>query len=173
MLSAARPEAGTDAFASVFNHHHRGALRLAYLLIGDRHQAEDAVSEAFAKVYVQWSRGRVHDVGPYVRRAVVNQVNSRFRRRSVERREAERLRGDDRGGRGHADQADDHDAVWGALAHLPERQRAAVVLRYYEDLSEADTAAILGCSVGTVKSQVSRGLARLRELLDVAEGGER
>lgn len=66
--------------------------------------------------------------------------------------------------------AADHDAVWLAIQRLPDRQRHAVVLRYYEDLSEADTAEILGCSVGTVKSQVSRGLAKLEQMLGDVDG---
>ena len=167
---------GTDAdsFATVFNAHHRKAVRLAYLLCGDHHQAEDIVSDAFAKVYVQWQKGRVSDVGSYLRRAVVNETNSKLRRRYLERREAAKRSGDERGVRLVDEHAADHDEVWQALSRLPERQRQAVVLRYYEDLSEAQTAEILGCSVGTVKSQVSRGLARMQELLTTTAplGGE-
>ncbi|MBW3618659.1 MAG: SigE family RNA polymerase sigma factor [Actinobacteria bacterium] len=167
---------GTDAdsFAVVFNAHHRQAVRLAYLLCGDHHQAEDIVSDAFAKVYVQWSRGRVSDVGAYLRRAVVNETNSKLRRRYLERREASKRSGDERGVRLVDEHAADQDQVWQALSRIPERQRQAVVLRYYEDLSEAQTAEILGCSVGTVKSQVSRGLARMQELLAATapQGGE-
>lgn len=155
----------TDEFASVYAAHRVRAVRLAYLLTGDPEQAEDLVSEAFARVYPRWRQGRVADVGPYLRRAVVNQANSRLRRRYLERRESVRRAGDDRGVRRVDEHTADHDAVWGALLRLPARQRAAVVLRYYEDLSEAETAEALGVGVGTVKSQVSRGLDRLRELL--------
>jgi RNA polymerase sigma-70 factor (sigma-E family) len=164
--------AGTDreSFAAVFNAHHRQAVRLAYLLTSDPHQAEDVVADAFAKVYVRWQRGEVRDVGAYLRRAVANEANSKLRRRYLERREASKRSGDDRGVRTVDDSAADHDQVWQAIQRLPDRQRRAVVLRYYEDLSEAETAEILGCSVGTVKSQVSRGLARMRELL-AAPGG--
>jgi RNA polymerase sigma factor (sigma-70 family) len=118
-----------------------------------------------AKVYVKWRQGRVDDVGPYLRRAVANQANSRLRRRYLERREASRRTGDDRGVRMVDDQAADRDAVWQAIQQLPDRQRQVVVLRYYEDLSEADTADVLGISAGTVKSSLSRGLARLEQLL--------
>jgi RNA polymerase sigma-70 factor (sigma-E family) len=159
--------AGTDSgsFAAVFNAHHRQAVRLAYLLTSDADQAEDIVAEAFAKVYVRWQRGDVRDVGAYLRRAVANEANSKLRRRYLERREASKRSGDERGVRTVDDAAADRDEVWQAIQRLPDRQRKAVVLRYYEDLSEAETAEILGCSVGTVKSQVSRGLARMQELL--------
>lgn len=163
VLAAEDPAAAS--FAEVFNAHHRRAVRLAWLLTGDPHVAEDVVADAFAKVWVQWERGRVDDVGPYLRRAVVNQANSRGRRKLLERREEQRRSGDDRGVRLHDDHLADRDEVWQALGMLPPRQRQTVVLRYYEDLSEADTAETLGVSVGTVKSQVSRGLDRLRELI--------
>lgn len=156
------------AFATVFNAHHREAVRLAYLLVGDAHQAEDVVADAFAKVFVRWRRGGIRDVGAYVRRAVVNEANSKLRRRYLERRHADRRDGDDRGVRRIDEDTADRDAVWRALAQLPPRQRAAVVLRYHQDLSEADAADALGCSVGTVKSQTARGLQKLEALL--AEG---
>jgi RNA polymerase sigma-70 factor (sigma-E family) len=175
VLSMVRPGTEAESFAAVFNSHHRKAVRLAYLLCGDHHQAEDIVSDAFAKVYTQWRKGRVDDVGAYLRRAVVNETNSKLRRRYLERREASKRSGDDRGIRLVDEQAADRDAVWQAVQRLPERQRQAVVLRYYEDLSEADTADVLGVSVGTVKSQVSRGLARMQDLLaapTTTPGGE-
>ena len=179
MLQVVRAGVDERSFASVFNAHHAHAVRLAYLLTSDAAQAEDIVSEAFAKVYPRWRRGEVRDVGSYLRRAVANEANSKLRRRYLERREASRRRGDERGVRLVDEEAVDRDVVWAALQQLPPRQRSAVVLRYYEDLSEADTAAVLGVSVGTVKSQVSRGLDRLGALLDdpgaVAQqpGGER
>ncbi|WP_130650960.1 SigE family RNA polymerase sigma factor [Egicoccus halophilus] len=157
-----------DSFAAVFNAHHRQAVRLAYLLTSDPHQAEDIVADAFTKVYVRWQKGEVRDVGAYLRRAVANEANSKLRRRYLERREAAKRSGDDRGVRLVDDVAADHDVVWQAIQRLPDRQRQAVVLRYYEDLTEAETAEILGCSVGTVKSQVSRGLARMQELLSAS-----
>lgn len=162
--------AGTDAesFAAVFNAHHRRAVRLAYLLTSDHQQAEDVVSDAFSRVYVQWRKGRVDDVGSYLRRAVVNGANSALRKRYVRRREHDRLTGDERGVRRVDDDAADRDEIWQMLRRLPPRQREAIVLRYYEDLSEADTAEVLGVSVGTVKSNVSRGMDRLRQLLGAA-----
>lgn len=183
MLATVRAGVDGDSFAVVFNEHHRRAVRLAYLLTSDADLAEDIVSEAFVKVYPRWQRGEVRDVGAYLRRAVANESNSRLRRRYLERRASARRHGDDRGVRLVDDGAADRDEVWGALQRLPARQQQAVVLRYYEDLSEAETAEVLGCSVGTVKSQVSRGLARLQELVRPgasasgavhgSEGGER
>lgn len=178
VLTIVRAAVDERSFAAVFSAHHRDAVRLAYLLTSDAAQAEDIVGEAFAKVYVRWKRGEVRDVGAYLRRAVANEANSKLRRRYLERREAGRQRGDERGVRLIDEQAADRDEVWSALGHLPARQRQAVVLRYYEDLSEAETAEVLGVSVGTVKSQVSRGLARMHTLLEQPTseplpGGER
>lgn len=153
------------SFADVFREHRHGAVRLAWVLTGDPHQAEDAVAEAFAKVWPRWERGRIDDIGPYLRRAVVNEVRSKGRRKVIEHREAERRRGDERGVHLVADAVADHDEVWNALGRLPERQRHVIVLRYYEDLSEADIARVLQVSSGTVKSQAARGMARLRQLI--------
>ena len=155
-----------DDFASVYAANRDRAVRLAWLLTSDADQAEDVVADAFAKVWRRWKRGGIDDPAAYIRRAVVNEANSKLRRRYRERAEDRRRTGDDRGIRLVEDQAADRDAVWQALQHLPERQRAAVVLRYYEDLSEAATAEVLGIAVGTVKSLTSRGLERLqRELV--------
>jgi RNA polymerase sigma-70 factor (sigma-E family) len=177
VLTIVRAGVDQNSFATVFNEHHRRAVRLAYLLTSDADQAEDIVAEAFAKVYARWSKGEVRDVGAYLRRAVANEANSKLRRRYLERTIAARRSGDDRGVHTIDDGAADRDQVWQAIQRLPDKQRKAVVLRYYEDLPEAETAELLGCSVGTVKSQVSRGLARLQELLAEAmttrDGGER
>ena len=149
-------------FADVFAAHHREALRIAYLLCGDAHRAEDAVAEAFVKVYRRWSGGGIDNARAYIRRAVVNEVNSRFRRLALERREAEKRSGDDRGMRGYDDRLADADQILAALRDLPARQRTAVVLRYYADMTEAETADVMGVAVGTVKSTVSRALDRMR-----------
>lgn len=154
-----------DGFAEIFAAHHAEALRVAFLLTGDRHLAEDVVAEAFLKVYRAWQRGGVRQPRAYLRRAVVNEVSSRFRRLAIERREAARQRGDDRGARSSEEDIADADVLAGALRRLPPRQRTAVVLRYYADLGEAETALAMGVSVGTVKSATSRGLASLRSLL--------
>jgi RNA polymerase sigma-70 factor (sigma-E family) len=165
VLALGRTEVDGRQFAEVFNEHHRPAVRLAYLLTSDPDQAEDVVAEAFAKVYVRWRKGGVRDIGAYLRRAVANEANSRLRRRYLERRHAEHRTADERGVRRVEDHAADRDQVWWALERLPDRQRTAVVLRYFEELSEAETAEVLGVSTGTVKSQVSRGLDRLEEIL--------
>jgi RNA polymerase sigma-70 factor (sigma-E family) len=154
-----------DDFADVYATHHREAVRLAYLLCGDSYRAEDAVAEAFVKVYRQWRIGRITQPRAYIRRAVVNEVNSRFRRLALERRQAAVRSGDDRGPRACDEQVADADAMIMALLQLPVRQRTAIVLRYYLDLSERDAATAMGVSVGTVKSSVSRGLERMRALV--------
>lgn len=158
-----------DAFADAVRAYGPGAYRLALRLCDDPQRAEDAVADAFAKVWVQFRRGRVDAVGPYLRRAVVNQVTSGFRRRAVERRWLERRSGDDRGERALDAQAADAALFRAALAQLPERQRAAVVLRYWEDASEREIAETLGCTAGTVKRHLHRGVGRLRQLLTEAD----
>ncbi|MEV8517332.1 SigE family RNA polymerase sigma factor [Dactylosporangium sp. NPDC051484] len=133
--------------------------RTAYLLCGDRHEAEDLVQTALARAALAWHR---LDAGPdaYVRKILVNVFRSSRRRHW--RQEIPVQAVPDRGLADAASTTDDRDFLRRALAELPPRQRAAVVLRFYEDLSEQQTAAVLGCSVGTVKSLTSRGLQRLR-----------
>ena len=136
-------------------------LRTAYLLTGNRADAEDLLQTALAKTYLAWDRIRDHEaVDGYVRKVMVNTQTSFWRRK---RPEALYDEVPDAPGRDRAADSDLHDALWKALAELPAKQRAAVVLRYYEDLSEAETAAVLGVSLGTVKSSTSRALARLRD----------
>lgn len=154
-----------DDFAQVYAAHHAEVLRLAYLLCGNKERAEDAVAEAFVRVYRQMGRGPIHHPKAYLRRAVVNEVNSRFRRLAIERREAAKRSGDDRGARSADEALADHDEVFTALRQLSERQRTAVVLRFYEDLPEKAIAEAMGVSIGTVKSTLSRGMERLRTLL--------
>lgn len=167
-VGSARSSVGVhdrDGYADVFRSHHDAMLRLAYLLCGDPHRAEEAVAEAFAKVWPHWKRGRVTDERSYLRRAVVNELRSRARRRVVEDRESDRRKATGRGDLTGQEQALERHGLLVALAELPVRQRAVIVLRFYEDLTEATTAEALGMRVGTVKSQTSRGLARLREIL--------
>jgi RNA polymerase sigma-70 factor (sigma-E family) len=138
-------------------------LRTAYLLTGDQHQAEDLLQTALAKLYLAWDR--VHEresVDAYVRRILVNENNSLWRR-PWRRREVTTAEVPDR--TAVRDEYDDGQsaAVWRVVETLPRKARAVVVLRYYEQLTEAETAEVLGISVGTVKSQCSRALARLRE----------
>jgi RNA polymerase sigma-70 factor (sigma-E family) len=138
-------------------------MRTAYALTGNRADAEDLLQTALAKTYLSWDRIREREaVDGYVRRVMVNTQTSWWRRRKVDERPTAELP-ERPAGRDAAADLDLHDALWTALATLPRRQRAMVVLRYYEDLSEADTADVLGVSVGTVKSATSRALSRLRE----------
>lgn len=140
-------------------------LRMAYLLTGDRHLAEDLTQTALAKVYRSWHRVRRSDnPDAYVRRILVSCDKDRFRKRRV----AESLTDAPPDVAAPADEmarVEDRDRLAAALAGLPHRQRAVVVLRYWEDLSEAEVAQTLGCSPGTVKSQAARALAKLRAVL--------
>lgn len=154
-------ERGSD-FSSFVAARWTSLVRTAYLLTGDFHEAEDLVQSTLAKVYPHWSRLRPETADAYVRRALVNNNRSRYRRRRVahllmpfvpDRPAAESERGD----------LAERDLLVSLLARLPERQRAVVVLRYWEDLPAEEVAELLGCSVGTVKSQASRALAKLRE----------
>jgi RNA polymerase sigma-70 factor (sigma-E family) len=155
LASAARVE-------ELYRAHLPGATRLAYLLTGDRATAEDVAQDAFLRVAARI--GALRDdaaFGAYLHRAVVNGVRNRARRLSLERRHARTPESapydlPDVGTR---------DELWLALQRLPHRQRAALVLRFYLDLSEAETADRLGCRAGTVKSSVARGLAALRSSL--------
>lgn len=136
-------------------------LRTAYLLTGDRHHAEDLAQTALEKAAAVWGKVRSADSpDAYVRRILVNTHLSRFRKRRVVEvlgsADAELSSTDS------AQQIAQRDELLKALATLPKRQCAVVVLRYWEDLSEAQTAAILGCSVGTVRSQAHKALSKLR-----------
>ncbi|QYJ02578.1 SigE family RNA polymerase sigma factor [Nocardioides panacisoli] len=138
-------------------------LRTAYLLTGERAEAEDLLQTSLAKLYLAW--GRVRDKGAtdaYVRRIMVNELNSLWRR-AWKRREVTTEQVPETAP--HHDDAFDgtHDELWQVVQSLPERARAVVVLRYYEQLSEPEVADVLGISVGTVKSQCSRAMATLRE----------
>ncbi|MEU1751498.1 SigE family RNA polymerase sigma factor [Micromonospora matsumotoense] len=139
-------------------------LRTAYLLAGDWATAEDLLQTALTKTYLAWRRlGGIEAVEPYARRVLVNTSTSWWRRRWHGERPTEVL--PERAGVDEIAQQLDRDALWRHLRALPARQRAVLVLRYYEDLSEAQTAALLEISPGTVKSQTSRALATLRRRL--------
>ena len=154
-------------YGALFETHSPGAYRLALLLCaGEAALAEDALSEAFLQVLPRWRLGKVDDFGAYLRRAVANQVKSGFRSRSVRRRHEDRHRRDGRDTTRLDDGVADRSALWWALGQLPVKQRTAVVLHYYEDRPLAEIATTMGTSVGTTKSQLSRGRDRLRELLD-------
>ena len=138
-------------------------LRWAHLVTGDRARAEDLTQHAFAATYRHWRRIRPDGAEAYVRRAVLNAHLSWWRRAS---RVHEQPVADppDRAGTEPTGAVDERDAMWAALATLPPRQRAVLVLRYYEDLPEAEIARVLDIAPGTVKSQAAKGLAKLRTL---------
>lgn len=133
-------------------------LRTAYLLTRDRGRAEDLVQTALTKLWFAWDRVD-GDPEPYVRRIIVTTYASWRRRRWWSELTSDRV-GDLTAAR--SDSIDAHLDVWAALEQLPPRQRAVVVLRYFEDLTEAETADVLRCSIGTVKSQHAKAIRRLR-----------
>jgi len=142
-------------------------LRFAYLLTGDHGLAEDLLQSSLIKVYLSWDRIRDRAALEGYTRTVMTRTQLSWWRRPARREvlgvePTERAVRDDH----HIDElgwVDERDELWALLATLGPRQRAVLVLRFYEDLSEAEIARVLGCTTGTVKSQLSRGLARLRE----------
>ncbi|MFD7643074.1 SigE family RNA polymerase sigma factor [Kitasatospora sp. NPDC059795] len=136
-------------------------LRTATLIAGDRHRGEELLQDCLVKLYVRWRRVATDDPHAYLRRMLVNGHISWWRRRRRETLTADLP--ETAGAVGV--EYDEMDELRRALRSLAPRQRAVVVLRHLEDLSERDTATVLGCSVGTVKSQHSRAMARLRTTL--------
>jgi RNA polymerase sigma-70 factor (sigma-E family) len=160
-------EAGRErpSLAVLYDRSAPGAVRLAFLLTGDRMLAEDLAHDAFVRVAGHLVHLR--DQGAfdaYLRRVVVNLAKNHFRRRGIERAFLDRARPTDRTP-GHEQPIVDRRATMAALAKLPQRQRAAIVLRFYEDLSEDDIARILRCRNGTVRSLVTRGVHAMRSEL--------
>jgi RNA polymerase sigma-70 factor (sigma-E family) len=145
-------------------------VRLAYALTGDQGHAEEVAQNAFAKAYASWPRVvRAGNPDAYVRQIVINENRNRFRKRRV--REFPTQTPPDTPIPG-AD-LDTRTTLLNALKVLGPRQRAVIVLRYWLDLTETETATALNCSVGTVKSQASRALATLRQHAELVEGGPR
>lgn len=140
-----------DALVQLYERHYDGLVRFAYLVLGSSGVAEEVVQEAFVKAHRSW--GGVREPLPYLRTAVLNGCRSFGRRQRLER---ERLPRPPEPAR----QAPDE--LWDALATLPHRQRAAIVLRFYVDLPDADIAEILGCRVPTVRTTIHRALDALR-----------
>lgn len=134
-------------------------LRTAYLLTRDHGLAEDLLQTALAKAWFSWTRIQ-GDPEPYLRKVLVNTYATWWRRRWNGERPVDQLPEDSTAD--HAEAAGVSQDLWTALGRLPRRQRAVVVLRFFEDLSEAETARVLECSSGTVKSQTSKALAKLR-----------
>jgi len=170
---ADRGQDGEAAFREYVIARGAGLLRMALLLTGNRADAEDLLQAALAKTYLAWDR--IHDraaLDAYVKRAMVNTQISWWRRRRVEEFPTEDI--PDWAVAEHLPPSELEDTVRRALDRLPRRMRAAVVLRYYEGMSEPEIAAALGVSRGTVKSTVSRAVAKLRidtELAGCVPGG--
>lgn len=151
-----------EEFASYMAARQTALLRTAYLLSGDRASAEDLLQTAFAKLYLSWDKVRDRgSLDAYVRRIMVNEHNSLWRRAWKRREHAT----DEVPEQPVQDAYDEGvgAALWRYLQTLPPKQRTVLVLRYYEDMSEAEIADVMGISTGTVKSQASRALAGLRE----------
>lgn len=151
------------AFAAFVSANAASLLRTAHLLVGYPHRAEDLLQTALAKAYVRW--GKIHHpdaARAYVRRILANTATSWCRRKSSHERPTEFV---PEVGVPDRSESDDAEEIWSYLSQLPNRQRAVLVLRFYEDMSEGEVAETLGVSRGTAKSSASRGLARLRELM--------
>jgi len=150
--------------AVLYSRHRPALVRLAFGLVGDLSEAEEIVQDAFAALLRRWSALRDVEAAPgYLHTAVVNGANARHRQRKIRERAAAII------GRSAAYALPDiaeQASVLAAIRQLPARKRACVLLRYYADLSENETAAVLGVSVGTVKSQTAKALARLAQLLE-------
>ncbi|HET7236955.1 MAG TPA: SigE family RNA polymerase sigma factor [Actinomycetota bacterium] len=155
--------AASGRLEALYVEHAPAALRFAFHLCGEREQARDLVQDAFVRVSGRFTHLREPDVfGTYLRRTIVNLHNSRLRRIRLERAYLSR-----EGSRPieNPEQSDpgERDEVWRAILALPPRQRAAIVLRFYEDLSEREAAEILGCSVGALNQLMVRATATLRD----------
>jgi RNA polymerase sigma-70 factor (sigma-E family) len=157
----ARDEAAFEAFVAARSD---DLMRTAVLLTSDRGHAEDLLQTALVKAYRRWGRIEGADPYPYVRRILVTSAASWRRLRTTQ--EIVALPAHDPASPDTTDDVAERQRMAAALATLPPRMRAVLVLRYAEDLSAAATADALGCSVDTVKSQTGRGLARLRAVLD-------
>jgi RNA polymerase sigma-70 factor (sigma-E family) len=153
-------------FTDFVAHRAPALLRTAFLLCGgDRGAAEDLLQDVLSRAYPKWRRIR-DKPEPYLRASLANAAANRWRLRSRRVAEVPLENAPSPTRPGHEQQIVDEDAVVRALHELPPRMRAVLVLRFFDDMTEADAAKALRCSTGTVKSQTSRGLARLRELLD-------
>jgi RNA polymerase sigma-70 factor (sigma-E family) len=153
------------SLAELYVAHAPEGIRLAFLLTGDRALAEDLVQDAFARLVGRLRHLRDPNAfGAYLRRTIVNLATSHFRHRRVERAYLERLAAAPPAVANVNDELD--ETMHRALLGLPQRQRAAIVLRFYEDLSDVQAADILRCSPGTVRSLVARGMKTLREAVE-------
>lgn len=157
-----------DEFVAAYS---AALFRYAFLLTADEDEARDLLQEALLKTYLAWDRIRwVEHPASYVRRILVTTRTSIWRRQRRRVREVP-LVADDRGAAAtdHYGPADDRSVMWQLIRRLPQRQRAVLVLVYYESLTEAEVAAVLRCSTGTVKSQKSKAIAKLRHWMAQSE----
>lgn len=163
--TSARRTLAYPSFSSYVRARQPVLLRTARSLTANPSDAEDLLQSALAKTYVAWERIEDHRaLDGYVRRALLNTRTSQWRKRKIDEFACDELpEPEDVPSTDPAEEQALHDAMWRAILKLPARQRAMLVLRYYEDLSEAQTAEVLGVSIGTVKSAVSRALGKLRD----------
>jgi RNA polymerase sigma-70 factor (sigma-E family) len=153
-VTRVQPNDGTGSFDAFVAARSQTLLRTAYLLTRDHALAEDLVQTALAKAWFHWSR--IDNPEPYVRRIMVTTYSSWWRRRWNGEIPTEELP------ESPTPDGENQLDLWDAIGRLPRRQRTVVVLRFYEDLSESETARLMGSTVGTVKSQTSKALAKLR-----------
>lgn len=167
---SSRTEEHGRGFELLFDQHYRSLRGLAFVMLGDAARAEEIVSEAYLKAFSLWGRVRLMDhPHAYLRQIVVNLCRAKFRREKVELKvNALVYRSDTAEWMPGSEMRMD---LWAAVRKLPDRQRACVVLRYLEDMSEAEIADTLECSVGTVKSQLFKARAKLERELGVEGGG--
>jgi len=164
---------GEQRLADLYWRHADDAVRLGFLLTGDQHSAEDIVQDAFVRLFGRFQELTNPDAFElYLRRTVVNLSRDRFRRLRLERDLGAREANSSFPQAGLASQIEDRELIRHALRNLPHRQRAALVLRIYADLSERDTAEVLQCSVAAVKSLVSRAITSLRNARENSMRGE-
>ena len=153
-----------DQFTAFVRAHHASLFRTAYLMTGDYQRAEDLLQSTLVRVYQRWPRVSAMDRPvAYARKVLVSQSASWWRRRSSH--ESPMLLRDEPAWGGRMEQVVEHERVWQAVLALPPRQRAVTVLRFYEDLSEAEIAETLGMARGTVKSHSHAATRRLAQLL--------
>jgi RNA polymerase sigma-70 factor (sigma-E family) len=160
----AREGTREEQVAILFDRHYRSLRGLAFTLLGDSGHAEEVTADAFVKAFSGWNRFRtVQDPHAYLRQMVVNLCRARLRRAKIESRVNASVHREERSL--PVDTQPDRIDLWTEIRRLPARQRACVVLRYSEDLPEHQIADLLGCSVGTVKSQLSKARAKLAAAL--------
>lgn len=163
-LTETEPRAGNDALRHLYATEYRSLVKLASLLLDDRGACEEVVQDAFVRTLVAWPTLRDATKAPaFVRSAVLNGARSRIRRLAVVRRHSQPPPDSVASAEGRAVE---HEMIVGELRRLPLRQREALALRYYLDLSEADIATAMGISAGSVKAHLHRGLATLARRLE-------